>query len=285
MSKVVHIYPRNTSRSRAFCYTFNNFSLGWEFGFALLETDYHIYGREIAPTTGTPHIQGYLHFPNARVFSSLLKRLPPGIHLEIAKGSPDQNIAYCSKSGDFVETGVRPVSKKRQGELGAQVYSDAIVSAKQGKFEDIPSGLYTRHFATYHKMFSLAQVIPLSMDILDFHWYWGPTGTGKTRKARDENPGAYLKNPNKWWDGYVGQTCVIIDEWSPCHSVLASHLKQWADHHAFAAEIKGGSKCLRPVKLIVTSNYSIQECFPDPSDHLPLLRRFQVTHFDDMFSK
>lgn len=280
--------------SRSWCYTLNNYS---ETTCALLQTlpcRYHVYGREVAPTTSTPHLQGFVMYVSAKSFKTVLKQLNnflpskglpcSGFHLE-ASNVPHKAAEYCKKDNSFWEFGTPPVSKRAQGEMGAQVYADAIASAKKGKFDEISPMLLTKHYSTYHRMFADSQVVLDSMDVLDFHWYWGPTGTGKSRKAREENPGAYLKNPNKWWDGYVGQSCVIIDEWSPCHSVLAPHLKQWADHHAFAAEVKGGSKCLRPIKIIITSNFSIEQCFPDPADHLPLQRRFQVTHFNDLYKK
>lgn len=99
---------------------------------------------------------------------------------------------------------------------------------------------------------------------LDNWWYYGATGTGKTSTAFAENPGAYLKEPNKWWDDYAYQPCAIIDEWEPQHSELSSYLKRWADHYPFKAEYKGGSFDIRPSKIIVTSNFTIEECFPDP---------------------
>lgn len=114
---------------------------------------------------------------------------------------------------------------------------------------------------------------------MDFHWWYGDSGSGKSLTARRENPDHYLKHPNKWWDGYNGQQCVIIDEWQPSHSMLAHHLKEWCDHHAFCAEVKGGTMCIRPPKVIITSNYSLEECFPNQADLLPLKRRFTVKRF------
>lgn len=47
--------------------------------------------------------------------------------------------------------------------------------------------------------------------------YWGPSGTGKTRRAAYEaGPNAYWLNNTGgnvlWWDGYDGQEVVVIDE-------------------------------------------------------------------------
>ena len=42
--------------------------------------------------------------------------------------------------------------------------------------------------------------------------YWGPTGTGKSRRAWHEaGTSAYIKSPlSKWWESYQGQANVII---------------------------------------------------------------------------
>lgn len=56
-----------------------------------------VYQEEIAPTTGTPHIQGYLEFKHAR-WSNPMKQKIPNIWLRGAKGSFEDNLKYCTKS-------------------------------------------------------------------------------------------------------------------------------------------------------------------------------------------
>lgn len=59
------------------------------------------------------------------------------------------------------------------------------------------------------------------------------------------------------------------------HVYQGYNLKIWADKYAFPVEVKNGADWIRPKIVIVTSNYSIKEVFPDPSIHLPLLERFK----------
>ena len=120
---------------------------------------------------------------------------------------------------------------------------------------------------------------PAILDELVNEWYWGEPGTGKTRKAWEENPGLYVKNINKWWDHYENEDVVLLDDWDPNHKCLVQYLKTWADRYPFCAEVKGSSRLIRPKKIIVTSNYPIEDCF-DPIDAEAIRRRFKVTHFD-----
>jgi hypothetical protein len=65
---------------------------------------YIVIGKEVAPTTGTVHWQGFVEFENAATFKQVQQRIERA-HIEPAKGSNSQNRDYCTKGNDFVEYG------------------------------------------------------------------------------------------------------------------------------------------------------------------------------------
>lgn len=79
------------------CFTINNYTKS---DLASIEANmkhirYIICGKEIGEK-GTNHLQGYIQlYTKQRI--SYVKKIFPRAHLEIAKGSLEQNIAYCSK--------------------------------------------------------------------------------------------------------------------------------------------------------------------------------------------
>ena len=88
-------------------------------------------------------------------------------------------------------------------------------------------------------------------------------------------PDPYLKDLNKWWNGYDRQKVTIIEEANPkkCE-YLADYFKKWLDKWSFTAECKGTvMQACRPEYIIVTSNYTIRDCFPEERDYEPLERR------------
>lgn len=114
------------SRHRSYCFTINNYTWDDIDQFLLIECKYKCFGFETGKNQ-TEHMQGYIQFHNAMRFASVKKMLPRA-HLEVAKGTPAQNIAYCSKEGeeDFYEFGDKPneggaVRKKTLADIEAEL--------------------------------------------------------------------------------------------------------------------------------------------------------------------
>lgn len=117
-------------------------------------------------------------------------------------------------------------------------------------------------------------------------WLWGPPGTGKSRDARAmAGDDVYLKQQNKWFDGYVGQGYILLDDFD--HGFKAWHgLKIWTDRYGCTGEIKGGMVSLAHHTFIVTSNYHLDD-FVDGKSGLDsvsaeaIRRRFKFISYDE----
>lgn len=111
--------------------------------------------------------------------------------------------------------------------------------------------------------------------------FWGPTGTGKSRRAWEEaGVHAYPKDPrSKFWCGYQGQPDIIIDEFRG--GIDIAHLLRWLDRYPVRVEIKGSSKPLCATKFWITSNLAPRFWYPDADEKTidALLRRLTVTEF------
>lgn len=266
------------SRGRAFTFTVNTFDENTEEYLQALDCRYIIYGYELAPITNRPHFQGYIYFDNARSHAAVCKLIPA--HIEIAKGAPEQNYDYCSKDGHYYERGIRPLSDKAKGVLEKDRFTKARASALAGNYPDIPDDLYVRYQASFKRMRREDGAIPPDLEPATSYgvWIYGPPRTGKSHKARHDYGAVYLKDINKWWDGYEGHDNVLIDEFAPEHAVfMTGFLKKWVDRWTFSAETKGARIIARPKKIIVTSNYSIDDCFSG-IDLEAMKSRFTIIH-------
>lgn len=214
--------------------------------------NYLIFGVEKGES-GTEHLQGYIEFHKRRTLGGV-RRLIPRAHWEIARGSPKQNVEYCSKDGDF----------EQFGELsrGQGSRSDLLAVKK-----DIDDGatmpdIWNLHFPSavkYHRAFEKYIEIkkPPRSGMPEVIIYWGATGTGKSRRAFENNPGAYWKAQDTWWDGYCGQSVVILDEfygWLSCAFLL-----RLLDRYPLDVQIKGGYTRMVATKFVFTSNHHPDE--------------------------
>jgi len=277
----------HTAKYRAWTFTVNNYTPEQEQHIqekVTKQARYVIYGREIAPETGTPHLQGYVYFHNQKTHRSVMKILPAS-WMERSKGTALENRNYAIKKNDFFEAGEIPVDKteaqKRGGQGNKERWERVAKLARKGDMKTIEQDDPQIFILHGQRLKSLYIPETKNMDGPSPHEWWvGESGTGKSRLLWELYPNHFQKQRNKWWDGYNYEDVVAIEEWSPRNDCTTSNLKEWADRYKFAGEIKGGIlQKLRPKKLIVLSNYTPQQCFLNSEDLKPILRRFTVMHF------
>lgn len=268
----------NTKRARAWCFTLNNYTEGEVKSIDEVECRYMIYGREVGEE-GTPHLQGYVYFQCQKT-GSAVKKLLPRAHLEVAKGNPEQNVQYCSKQGDVTERGDKPIGGARK----SATIKERMERNKRLKASSLNELVDSGELSIMdvrklkNARMDLAQEgEALTHDECRGIWYYGLPGTGKTHKARTENPGAFIKAQNKWWDGYEGEDVVILDDLDT--NVLGHYLKIWSDKWACRGEVKGGHVNLKYTKFIITSNYTPDDLWPEDKDRVlrdAIIRRFKI---------
>lgn len=269
-------------RRTAYCFTINNWDEHDLERVKSIDCKYLIVGKEIGEE-GTPHLQGYIHFNRNVRFSSVKASLPRA-HIEFARGSATQNAAYCKKGGDFYEHGLCPQSA---GDASKATYAIILAKSKAGEFAWIEENYPRLWIQMSNRLESMQQPKNTILEgELHHEWWVGPTGSGKSSLLHTLYPDHFQKDTNKWWCGYRHQNVVAIEEWSPKNECTGAYLKIWADRYPFTGQIKGGSlQRIRPSKLIVLSNYEIQDCFPDSRDLEPLRRRFTVLRFPEDIAK
>jgi len=266
--------------------TWPNPPAGWKAIFARLSGHcaYWVAGEEIGDG-GLHHIQFMLCLTSPKRSSTILKLFPSPVHLEVK--SKDSTMAqaaeYCKKDGKFVEFGELPNDQHVNGlKVIKDNYQDTLEKAKKGEFDAIIPKHQIVHYKTIRQIRHDTKPMPEDLTWTEGNqpntWIHGPTRVGKSWMAREMlKPRFYTKNAaNKWWDRYDGQANVLIEDIDPSHGYQGHYLKIWADKYAFPVEIKCSGDLIRPQKIVVTSNYTIQEVFPDPSIHLPLLERFKI---------
>ena len=171
---------KSVSQTKSWCFTTNNYSndepgttLERLRAVALLV----VIGKEIAPGTGTPHLQGYVQFTERKRFEQVKKLLPTGSHIEPAKGNPKQNLDYCTKSGDFVKHGSFPTGKHTSLHLVCEKLKSGVALATIATDD---SETYVRHHRGLEK---LAQILS-EPTVRDWKTHCtvliGPTGVGKS---------------------------------------------------------------------------------------------------------
>lgn len=101
--------------AKNWCFTLNNWTQPEydhivEYANSCSDCIYFVAGREVGDS-GTPHLQGFICFGSRRSLNAVKSALSARMHLEVARGTPEEASVYCKKDGDYVEYGTLPPSQ------------------------------------------------------------------------------------------------------------------------------------------------------------------------------
>jgi hypothetical protein len=246
-----------------------------------------VVGREVGED-GTPHLQGFAVFRVPVTRRTMEEAVGGRAYLEVMRGRVRQNVVYCSKEGNvMVQKGLTGEekgtdAKRTREDKFRQILDDARHCTPDEFADRQPEQWLLRRGAVERLMLEEAgkRIEVWDGDLPSKNiWLWGAPGVGKSQWASIQTPICcqYKKNLNKWWDGFspLIHRQITIEDWHPGAECLSQHLKLWGDRYPFIAEVKGSSIQMEPGKwlLIVTSNYSIDQCFRE-EDRPAIHRRF-----------
>lgn len=183
---------------------------------------YLIYQMETCPKTQRDHWQGYLELfdqTSLKDVSALFEGKAP--HLEQRRGTRKQAMDYCRKGvtaieGTLTEFGKVDTKQGARGDLAAFT-ADIKTGMSDAKLCEKHPGAMFLHGAKVDRFRSQIKndIPPGSKRTWETKgtWLWGPSGAGKSHKARElGGDAAYWKPIGKYWDGYAGESTVILEE-------------------------------------------------------------------------
>lgn len=229
---------------------------------------YVVYQRELAPDTGREHFQLYMELGMKKSIVQLRDDCD-GLEnswLKQRRGSQKQALQYCKKEDTRIEGPWEHGVAKAQG---ARVDLEAVKT-------DIDNGMSMKrvadeHFHTCARYMGFFRQYKRMRDpqrdwTMEIYIILGPSGTGKTRFARDSFPNAYWKPHGKWWDNYDGQDCVVVDEMYGSRFSF-TELLNMMDRYPHSIECKGGTLEFTSRTLVFTSNQEPEDWYDPQRTH------------------
>lgn len=251
-------------KSRAICWTLHDYTMEEVEVARQIAADatYMVWGYEECPTTKKKHLQGFVCWENPRSLDKFKDTLSSRTHLEKMRGTHKQASDYC-KYDDYPVCKVPNVFEEF-GKLPAQgTRTDWCVAVEQissgANIEDVimaqPQLLPGIRALERFKAMTLK---PKHREVEVIVCY-GKAGTGKSRFAWDTYPDLYSKPEGEWWDGYTGQTTILLDDYYG--DIPYSNFLKVLDRYPLKVPIKGGFIEAQWDTVIITSNRPPREWY------------------------
>lgn len=210
--------------------------------------NYIVASKEICPETLAEHIHIFCQFNVPVCFS--IKKLKKA-HVDISRGSPEQNDAYVRKDGNIIfEFGTMKRNKpKNIGEL---------LSCDESLLKELPICYYKT--VVQEKIRRNDSILIDSVFKADFKvfYIWGPSGIGKSKYAYGKMKELgytrcnLLSFHNGFWIGAGDEEVALYDDWRDS-DMPASEFIKFIDYNVQKMNIKNGYRHNNYKTIFITS--------------------------------
>ena len=268
---------RPNPASKSWCFTLNNYTDEecefLEERLVLLCTVMYA-SKEVAPSTGTPHIQGYLTLKRTKRQKAMEKLLPRA-HWEVAKADKNEQDCYIFKPDSEVFIKLDNGGKGKRNDI-TDFMEEWALSGDKRKAVANDVSTYVKFHKGLEKAYQILHVDHrVSYPMVT--WVYGPTGIQKTKMGEDiaiDTGGDYcLVSELKWFHGYEQQNTCILDEVDKDGERLPIKLLlQLCDRYKFNVPVKGAYAIFNSDYIVITSTNNPRHLMSD-SDWSQMERR------------
>lgn len=221
---------------------------------------------------GTPHIQFLVKYIQVQSLASALNKLRWTCHLEVVRDRARAQ-DYCQKeetrSEGPWEIGTSPAQGKRNdladiqehlrtgGGMHSVVEDHFGTFVRYGRGITQAQGIYAAKRGQTYRGRKMTSV------------YWGDAGTGKTRKAYEDDPELYCLQKDAdtvWFDAYEGQKTLLLDDYYGW--IKWGFFLNLLDGHPCRLPRKGSHTWAEWTRVIITSNQPVEEWYPNKWEDL-----------------
>lgn len=256
-------------RSRNFCFTRNNYT---DEHIEIIKKNtgrcqYIIFGKEVGEE-GTPHLQGFVQWKTSISPGTCSKRLGAShVDYMYENSTATKCATYCKKDGVFWEFGT---CKDDQGARN-DLTKVKTVASEGGMRAVLQTSFNLQAIRVAEKWLQYCE--PGRRNKPDVHWFYGETGTGKSREAYARWPDAWRKSfGGHWYNGYDGHEVAIFDDFRDSWMRLST-LLNIMDRYPVNVEVKGGFRQWRPKVIVFTSDRSPEHMYKNVGDYHQITRR------------
>lgn len=245
-----------------------------------------IWASEERGNCGTLHIQFYVECVTRKTREAMSEEFPE-VHWEARKGSAKQARDYCmglNKKGEPKEGWIRILIDKGEHDdmfagkrTDIEKMRDLLTSTEVMTVREAMENCTSMASLTFAKEWLACHAPAPREHPPKVFWFYGSTGSGKTRAVYDFISKTELElwrmpSSGSYFQGYIGQSVALFDDFREGRLPF-TELLELTDRYTPVANVKYGQCWFVPEWIVFTSAKSITDTFTSTSEDVGQFRR------------